>query len=359
MQRLDRYVLRVFFQYWAVIGAALLGMFSILDLLGHGDEIGESSQGTGEIAGQVLRYYLLNLVFLVVQFAPYLTLIAGLTTVMHLAKGREWTPMLTAGRPSLRALLPVFVGAAVVAAAVTALRDLGLPRINAEREALQRRVFHQRPWQMADLLARTRADVRLQARLFRPGGAAGGEGPAELRGLEVFSLGPEGQDQVLVARRALWEGDGWRLRNGVLYTTGAEPVEVDQLRDPELRPEDLVRAYFGTVSPLDMSTADLREILARDPAHRQAATLLWAWRAAPLTHWVLLLLGLPFVFHFGRKSSLEGVAVGVLLSMLFFVAEILLRDLGGRGVLSPFLAGSGAPLLFGFLGILAVERMPS
>ena len=126
-----------------------------------------------------------------------------------------------------------------------------------------------------------------------------------------------------------------------------------------LAPRDLTRAYFGRARPLDLSAADCRALLRADPDHRQAATLDWAWRMTPFVHLVLLALGLPFALSFERRSSLEGLATGLLFCALYFVVELLVRDLGGRGVLEPWLAGSAPILLFGSLGLWAFDRVPT
>lgn len=360
---LDRYILRVFLTYWFVIGACLLGLFSVFDLLGHGDEIGESAELYGSIFMEVLRYYLLNLPFLLVMFAPYLTLFAGMATVMHLAKAREWTPMLTSGRPTLRAFLPMFFGGFLLAVGVVEMREILLPKIVSPREALMRRLFHQREWKMKDLWARGQGDVRLRAGLFEPGsklGLPGSDGDIRLpqiQNLEVYSYGEAGLPRLLLAENATWDGFVWNLENGREVTGGLGEKEILTWYHPGLMPRDLVLAYFGQVSPLDLSARHLGNLLQRDPDHRQAATLRWSWYVSPLSHVLLLLLGLPFVLRFDRRSTLEGVGLGFLLSAFYFVADFLLRDLGGRGVIAPWMGGIGAVLLFGSLGVWAQDRL--
>ena len=115
MNRINRYVLFTFLRYLLVVAAAILAIFTVLDFLGHGDEISSASETMEGVSGQVFYFYLLNLPFLWVQFAPYLTLIAGMMTVLHFARKREWTPMLSAGASSFRVLAPVFAGAILAA----------------------------------------------------------------------------------------------------------------------------------------------------------------------------------------------------------------------------------------------------
>ncbi len=357
MGLLDRYVLRSFLLHWLVLGASLLLFFTAMDAIGQGDEIAESASLYGSVGGEVVDYYLLNLPFLLVQFAPYITLLAGLGTVIQLSRASEWAPVVAGGRSSLRALLPLFGASLAAAAAMVILHESVLPRLAAPREAVGQRVFKQRPWKMTDLWARGPRDERLRAGEFRPGPP--GKGAPEIDDLEVFDKTPRGLDRVVKAGHAAWDGHGWVLAGGTEVLGGEQEQPLDRLQSAGLGPQDLLRSYFSHRMPLTLSSRDLKVLLERDPGHRQAATLLWAWRAAPLAHWILLLLGLAFVLRFDRPAGLEGVARGLLLCMLFFVGDFLLRDLGGRGVLSPFWGGAGATVLFGCLGIWAVDRLPT
>lgn len=360
MGRLDRYVLRVFALTWLVVAAALLGLLSVFDLLGHGDELGQAQESGADLLLLLGRYTLYTLPFHLVQFAPYLTLMAGIGTVLALARGREWTPMLAAGRPTLRAFLPLFLGAALLAVGVTLVRERVLPHYASLREALDKHIFAQRDWEMDDLWARGKDQARLHVERFDPGrlpGAPGPPRPASLRGVELYDTAGNGAFRTLTADAAVWNGGSWDLSHGVRTTEGSGEERLERLDHPDLGPGDLELAYFAQVDPLSLSAAQFQDLLQRDPEHRQAATLLWAWRCAPLAHFLLLLLGLPFVLSFERRSSLEGVALGVLLGGLYFVVEILLQDLGGRGVLPAPLAGSGATLLFACLALGSLDRL--
>ncbi len=360
MGLLDRYVLRTFLLTWLLSAGALLGLITVLDFLGHLDEIGESAALQGPVAGQVLRLYGLQVLFLLATFGPYATLLAGLGTVLLLQRAREWIPMLGAGRSTLRAFLPLYLGAALAAAGIQAVREGVLPSLQAQREALERRLLNQRPWELADLWARGPEDQRLRAGRFLPGGdLAGGPGPSRLQDLELFEILSDGRDRLTRAREAVWSGDRWLLEDGWTLVEGAAEEPARALAVPGLGPQDLFLAYLGRTRPLDLSSDQLQELLERDPHHRQAATLLWASRVAPWIHLVLLLLGLPFALRFDRSSSLEGLGRGLLLCGLFFVADFLCRDLGGRGVLSPWLAGTAPVLAFAGLGLLATERLPT
>ena len=345
MDRFDRYLFAVFLRYWLVVSGALLGTFLVLHLLGNSDELGQFAGSKAELVRDILLWIGLNLPYRWLEFAPYLSLIAGLAAVMHLAKRREWTPVLTSGRSALRAVLPLLLGALLLGMLTMLVREHVQPRIAEARLALEWKLDDQAEWVMVDLFARSRDDQRLLAGSFRP--AAG-----VIEGLEVYSHDNQGRDVLLTADYATWSGDRWDLpRGGLRVVPGVSVEPVHSFRHGELQPEDLLRAAFARTSPLDLSSSQLKEVLERDRHHRQAATLVWAWRAAPFSHLVLLLLGIPFVLRFDRRSSMEGLGYGLLLSILYFVAEIVLRDLGGRGAVSPALGGCGALVLFAGLAL--------
>ncbi|RMH05501.1 MAG: LptF/LptG family permease [Planctomycetota bacterium] len=345
MGRFDRYLLAVFGRHLLVIGGAVLGTFLLLDLLGNSDEFAQVEAPSAAVAADVARYLALKLPAVWLEFAPYLTLLAGLTTALHLARQREWIPVLGAGRSALRAVLPLLLAALALGAGTAGIRETVQPRLAPLRMALEWRLEDQRPWQMRQLLARGRDGTRLLAGVFRP--AAG-----EIEDFEAYGRGPGGEDVLVLADRARWDGGGWVLAGGRRVVPGRETRPAERFEAEGLAPADLLRAAFARVAPLELSSAQLREVLARDPGHRQAATLIWAWRAAPLAHLVLLLLGLPFVLRFDRRSAVEGLGLGLLLGLLYFVAEIVLRDLAGRGALPPFWGGAGALLLFGAWAVL-------
>lgn len=350
MQRFDRYVLRIFLAWWLVIALALLGLFTALQLLGKSDEIQQAGKyGLG--LGDLGRYVLLSQPFLLLTFAPYVTLLAALGAVMQLLKHREWIPVLTAGRSALRAVAPMLVAAFALSCALAWMREAAAPRWMPAHEALERRFFSQVTWAPRDLWVRGDGDVRLHAGGFTP--AVSG-GPA-LEDVQVFLRGARGEE-MLRAASARWDGAEWLLEEGRLaYAGGEEPVE--RFMRSGLAAEDFERAWFARVRPLDLSIADCTALLRGDPDHRQASTLAWTWRFAPLVPVLLILLGLPFVMRFERRTSLEGIAGGLGLCGVYFVMELVARDLGGRGALSPFWAGAGPALLLAGLALTASARL--
>lgn len=358
IQRLDRYVLRNFLRHWLIVALSFLSLFSVLDLLGKADEISEASEQFGSVGADVGLFYLYNLPYLLQQFAPYITLLAALATVLSMRRQLEWTPMLVAGRSTMRAFLPMFLAALALGLGALLVREFLFEHIQSKRSQLQSKIFDQEQWQPQEIWLRGPMDQRMYLRQFRMPQEGFANTVPVARGLELFTLGPEGEDYYYRADKAVWNGEFWKLRNGTLVIADDRNAEqiVDVLDEPGLTPVDIERAWRGQTAPLELTLSDAQELLNRDPGHRQAATLIWGIMLSPLVHLVLLLLGLPYVLSFERRTSMEGVAIGLLFCAIFFVVNFLFQDFGHRGHLSPWMAGWAPLLLFGSFSLRAQER---
>ncbi|MBC8369768.1 MAG: LptF/LptG family permease [Planctomycetes bacterium] len=352
MQIFDRYVLRTYLRFCLLTAAGFIGIFTFMDLLARSDDIPLAREAVSLTTGEIVEYYMINMLFLLFQFLPYILLIAGIGSVTQLLRNREWTPMLSAGRATWRSFLPIFVGALIIATSVSVIRSQTISQLLPQHESVQRKLNNHREWLPTDLWLRGAKGKRLHAQVFFP------EEPARITGLEVFSSSKFGNDERIWADSAVYIDSTWQLTNGLKTdSNGESPVGV--FNAPGFAPEDLLRSYFVRNRPLDLNSESYINLLRYDPGHRLAETYMWSGRTLPLVALVLLVLGLSTSLNFGRSSSTEGIARGLLLCALFFVAEILFRDMGVRGAVSPWLAGIAPVSLFAGISLWAFSRTPS
>jgi lipopolysaccharide export LptBFGC system permease protein LptF len=59
----------------------------------------------------------------------------------------------------------------------------------------------------------------------------------------------------------------------------------------------------------------------------------------------------------GRKGTLVGVGLSVVVAMAYWGAFSVFRSLGVAGVLTPFLGAWGANILFGLAGSIGLFRL--
>jgi lipopolysaccharide export LptBFGC system permease protein LptF len=70
----------------------------------------------------------------------------------------------------------------------------------------------------------------------------------------------------------------------------------------------------------------------------------------PLTPLVMVMLGLPFAFRIGRKGSLYGIGVAILLVILYWATFAIFNAMGLETILPPFLAAWAPNIFYGLLG---------
>jgi lipopolysaccharide export LptBFGC system permease protein LptF len=123
-------------------------------------------------------------------------------------------------------------------------------------------------------------------------------------------------------------------------------------------PEELINKplnlmSFNKVSD-QMSQKELREEIDRLAQRGYDLTRLkvdyhvkWAHALSPL---VMVLLGLPFAFKLGRKGSLYGIGISLVLILVYWAAFATFSAMGLVNILDPLFAAWAPNVLFGLLG---------
>jgi lipopolysaccharide export LptBFGC system permease protein LptF len=73
--------------------------------------------------------------------------------------------------------------------------------------------------------------------------------------------------------------------------------------------------------------------------------------AHPLTPLVMALLGLPFAFRIGRRGSLYGIGVALLLVIVYWATFAVFNALGLETLLPPAIAAWAPNILYSLLGL--------
>lgn len=361
--RLDRYVLSLFgFAYLAAL-FLVVGLFLILDLATHLDDyLAPDKAGNTTPLATVVRFYLLQVPFLYLQMAPYVTLIAGLFTGAHLARANEVVAALNAGLSVRRLFLPLYLAAGLLAAAVFALREGATQNLGRERELLLehfRKKDRGQPTRVANLVVRDLEGRTVMVHEFEVG-ARPEEG--RIRGLSALYARGGARVSVAAAEATPISGGRWALSEGQrIEDDGRQRRVVAADIEDELRftPEDIELAWKAREHPLDLSSGELGTLLARDPTNLQLRTLRQYGLTFPLAGLVLLLVGLPFVVTHERGKAGERIARGFLLCVAYFLVDTVARNLGLQGLVGPLFSGWLPLLLFGSLGAVLTASMRS
>lgn len=77
----------------------------------------------------------------------------------------------------------------------------------------------------------------------------------------------------------------------------------------------------------------------------------------PLASLIMALLGIPFAFSMGKRGTLVGIGLSVVIAIVFWGATATFRSLGYVNYLSPFLAAWGPSFIFGAVGMYLISTL--
>ena len=180
------------------------------------------------------------------------------------------------------------------------------------------------------------------------------------------------------AERAWYrDNEGWTLSGGWFiefasdgkWATNQESYEgvyTAELDSPEALAPNTGRTSlsrnktdYGNVLTLAEIKERIEDLRARG---YDVTSMRVAWHskfARAVTPLVMVLLGLPFAFLFGRKGSLYGIAVSFVLAIVYWAVFSGFNALGLESLLAPVLAAWAPNVLFGLLGAYLLLYVPT
>lgn len=359
--RIDRYIGGLFIASYATSFALVIGLVLIMDMAANMDFFEPWDDGSSAPLGVILRYYTLQIPFLYLQVAPFVTVIAGLFTVSKLVKNNETVAAMAGGVSMHRILAVVFLGGCCAAGGMFLLREGATAVFGFKRDTLLDILEHQRDERVFEDLWFSDDygnDVRLGE--FRP--ATGEPAVAEILDLRAY-FREAGVNRTLRADRAVWsliEGrETWWLEGGVEADAAdaSSAHAVETMSGVSFTPRAVLVAVKGQERAMELSFTEIDELASRDPDNTEYLTLLQYHLTFPLANIVLLLVALPFLVGRERGRNVEGLVAGCLLCVLYFAVDFVTRSLGMEGALTPLLASWLPVILFGSIGAVLYDSM--
>lgn len=361
LTRIDRYVLRTFFQVLIIAALSGLTIYIVADITDNVDDILKNNAPRSV----VVEYYQYKSFAIIYQIAPVIVLVSTLVTFGVLSRTNEITACKALGMSLFRLSIPVVVAAALVAGVCGLLQSEVLAAANQRVSELESII----KGRDTSLGAYRRAD-RLW--IYGKGGYAYNYAHydaerQEVHKLQVFKF--DGQTHQLTDRlmadRARYSGDGWwtftdgwvRSFDGTQETL-YRPFDTPQRDRLPATPEQ----FLGEAPlPSVMNYGELRNYLQDlEDIGQEAPPLeveLHNKIAYPAVSLVMALVALPFSFRLGRRGALYGIGLSLVLGIVFLSLVAFFTALGETAILPPLVAVWGPNAIFSvfslylFLGV--------
>ncbi|MBN2200226.1 MAG: LptF/LptG family permease [Candidatus Aminicenantes bacterium] len=355
---LDRYIIRKYALFFGLVFTGLLALTVVVTFFERINTVYDHKKPISLL----LRFLWHSLP----DYANYILPVAALTAMLLslgiLTKFNEVTAMKAAGISLYRLIVPVVILAVAVSLASFYLQERVLPVSNTKANRVWDAI-NDLPARSYNPLERTWMVNRAKNRFFHYSYFD----PRRSAFRQLTILDVDGREWALTRRlfaehAVLDEGtltltDGWQRR-----FAKDSPVPFERFDRLEM-PLEETRNFFlkEWKEPSQMTLGELRAYIreVRDLGF-DTGRLQVDWQtklALPLVAVIMTLIGIPFAFAMGRRGTLVGIAVGVVIAMVYWGALGLFRGLGYAGTLSPFLAAWGPNLLFGAGGIFALLNL--
>lgn len=373
LKTIDLYVARQFLVAYAICGVSFLGLFAVIEAF---SKLERFLNQESNFLVEILRYNLAMVPTVYTNYmGPIITLGAAMFTLTTLTRQNELSPLKAAGISIYRICLPIFLLAVCMTGITFVLQEQVIPRCKQPiREALA--VVRGRPLQ--NLLCHDNEHGYLiGVREYSPTQRIA-------RDVDILERFADGQPKKQIdANQMEWipssdvepDSDGcwvlhdasiqrWDASGNLLLNTKAS-TNFERLKTLHKKME-----LTTTVRPIDLETGDLdisylswtelKTQYQRQPQHRHLAVKLHHHFAFPLSHVILLLLGIPFVLNTRNRNRFLSLALSFLICALFhLVSSISLNIANHSEVFSPVLAAWLPVMLFGSLGITLFDNLPT
>ncbi len=352
---LDGYIARRFLRLQVLTFGSLLGIFYISTFIDLSDKLFRGS-ATFDLMARLFLYKTPQFAHFIV---PLSVLIATLVTVGAMTRSSELVVMRACGISLYRTAVPLLGLAAASSVLLFALDEYALAPSNRQALDLEHQVRHGRP-RIVNVLQRRWTSGRngdiYHYDVFDPR-------RRELHGFWRFEFDQQAWRLSRITYMASARFDDASLRpdattarwkGGAGWTRLLEPGGTSQYltftsRDFSMEAAD----YFGTEPPdaASMTYADLRDYIdsMRGSGLNMLQQLVDLHRkiAFPFVTIVMTLLAVPFAVTTGRRGTLYGIGVGIVLAMVYWTANNVFGVVGLLGIVTPVLAAWAPNLLFG------------
>lgn len=362
MRILWRYYLREFLKLFAVTGLGLGLTFSLMELINRINDFIPNRPS----AGDLLLYALLNLPQFLLYLMPMAALTSGLFVFGQAGRRKETTAVKASGG-SIKTLLMPFVFSGLILSVVCFLiGEFLVPdfavRARTLRDALSKR---------DNVLAFKEGTVWLKAKdavvkvdLFLPEKGV-------IKGISILKMEDSRLSERIEAESAewkpSWEASGAR-RSGIWYLKGVTDYKIktgeiakypelqsDLLDSPDIFREDMQKPEEMNVRELFAYTKRLKNAGFRNT---KLIVDIHSRISYPLINLIMLVLGISLAVKGGMGSGLITAAIGIFISLLYWVGHTASLSMGYTGILPAFIAAWSMPVLFGGLAAYLFRSIP-
>jgi LPS export ABC transporter permease LptG len=352
---LDKSIFKSLAANFLLIVSALVSIFLIFTLF----ELIRFIAANDTAPALVVRYLLYLVPFACIAVTPVGALLSSLVTFALMLRRNESVAWWSSGQSVYRFLLPCLFFATLVGACVWLVQDKVMPEANRRQNALRGMIRSGGAQAEAQKGRRwvASADSR-RIYNYSPSGPDG-----ELADLVVFNFDREALhlERIYLAPTALpADGMALEMREAELIDFGGRGVTYSHESRASVEAGAFEAFNSGLNRPMEFSfeslSAYIKALKERGVNVQPLAVALQRRLVEPFLPLVMILVGSPLAFVFGRRGTLLALCFGIGVGLLFLGLMSVAQQVGASGLISSHIAAWAPPALFSAAGLYMLSR---
>jgi len=354
---LNRYILSQFVRTFFIVAAAFLSIYLLIDFFEKIDNFMEA----GKPVGLILKFFLLNIPFVIDMLGPILILLAGVISLGILSHNNELTAMMAGGIHMRTIVNPILIGAIIFTMFFVAMAQWVLPRTIATTNA----IWYEEVKGMIPL------GIYRNGRYYYKGKEGFYSFSRPWLDKNIFldfsysSWSPDHKLETLItSKKAEWNDTGWHLSDGQIQRNINPDDYLTTLFDQKLFPfpESPEFFFIPKYQSAELSLTQMFQAIYKQETHNEtviAKTNFYSRISYTLLGIPLLFLGLPVLLISYKKWGKDlSIAIPASCAIAFLAWGIwgALQSLARVGYIPPIIAGGLIHVVFGLSGFLLLHR---
>ncbi len=310
-----------------------------------------------------LKYFFLQIPFLLIQIVPIAVLMAVLFSLSHLSKSSELIAMRAGGVSIFLVAFPLFVSGLVICCLSILVNETIVPKTTRMVRHAKVVEIQKQPEETSSRSRQNISMIGAGNRIYHIGSFDGNTNTMTDILILEFDRDTHLKSRV-DAKSAIYEGERWVFNGGYLRLFGGDDAEVSARafdHEPvplEEKPQDFLKEQK---EPQELSLMELvgyvRQLKLNGSDYHKELVELHTKIAFPFGCIILAILGIPWGWTMGKYSGVVFSFGVCLLVAFFYIGGMQIgHTLGDSGVLSPAIAMWFMNFFFGVLGPLLLVR---
>lgn len=363
MTLIQRYYIKEFLRLFGILVMGLSIVASLIELINRIDDF----MPYGPSIGNLIYYCLLNIPNYFLYSMPVCILLSSLFVMGNAGRRRETVAIRSSGG-SLKKMLSIFVYTGIIMTLLAFLAGEfisppALRKAHKLRDSLSKRGdYNNRKIFWGDTIWLRSKEAIIKVELYL-------QDRNIIKGISIFKMDGDMLSERIEADYAEWRpalegnrqtGGAWVLEKGTLYNiktgevTPFKGLQVDLIGSPRLFSEGARKPEEMNLKELINYTKRLKEAGFKN---NKLIVDMQSRIAYPLINLIMMVLGLSLAVSGEMRSGLITAAIGIGISLFYWLCLSLALSMSYTGILPPFGPWS-IPLLFGIFAIYKFSRIP-